>query len=195
REQDKGGSFRIGHVFAGFSNNFGQLVLFGLLYSVVTLAVFGLIGVIFVLIFVTGGTGSMNFTDPSSLAAMANISPILIILVVLVAMLITIPIMMAYYFSPALISVNHASILDAVKMSFRACLSNMLPFLLYGLACLGILFVVVAVIGGIAALLGMMLKEAGIIVGVIGMIIIFLTIIPIFIASTYAAYKDIFYTK
>ena len=80
-------------------------------------------------------------------------------------------------------------------MSFKACLSNMLPFFLYGLACLGLFVIVIAILGGISALLGMMLQEVGIIVGVIGMIIIIFTIMPVFIASIYAAYKDIFYTK
>ena len=92
-------------------------------------------------------------------------------------------------------SSNRVSIFDAVKMSFRACLGNMLPFFIYGLACLGILIVAVAVIGGIAVLLGMMLEEVGIIVGIIGMIIMIFAIIPVFIASTFAAYKDIFYTR
>ena len=41
KEQAEGGNYRIGHVFAGFSNNAGQLILFGLLYSIVTLAIFG----------------------------------------------------------------------------------------------------------------------------------------------------------
>ena len=195
KEQTEGGSIRIGHIFAGFSNNFGQLILFGLLYFVTILLVFGLIGVVFVLIFVAGGLGSMNFADPSSLAAFANMSPLIFLLIFLVAMLVTIPIMMAYYFGPALIAINQETIFDAIKMSFRACLSNMLPFLMYGLACVGGFIVVGVVVGGIIALLGMLLKKIGFIIGVILIIIMMLAIIPIFLASTYAAYKDIFYTK
>lgn len=191
KEQAEGGRYRTGHVFAGFSNNFGQLVLFGLIYLVVMLAVSGLIGIVFIFLAVAG-TGLMNFSDPS---ALANISPLLILLIVLVVMLITIPIMMAYYFGPALISINQATVFTAIKMSFRACLSNMLPFLLYGLACLGAFIVVGLLIGGVAALLGMLFSKAGIFIGITGMVIVMLAIMPVFIASTYVAYKDIFYIK
>ena len=119
----------------------------------------------------------------------------MILIVVLVVMFITIPIMMAYYFGPALISINQASVFTAIKMSFRACLSNMLPFLMYGLACLGAFIVVGVLIGGIAALFGMLFSKAGIFIGIIGMVIVMLAIMPVFIASTYVAYKDIFYIK
>ncbi len=195
KEQDQGGSIRIGHVFAGFSNNFGQLILFGLLYFVTILLVFGLIGVVFVLIFVAGGLGSMNFADPSTFASLASISPIVISLIVLISMFVTVPIMMAYYFGPALISINQATIFDAIKMSFRACLSNMLPFLLYGITCMGLFIVFALIIGGVFALSSMLLNKIGIIIGVIVMIIMMLAIMPIFFASTYAAYKDIFYSE
>jgi hypothetical protein len=195
KEQDEGTGLRIGHVFAGFKNNFGQLILFGLLYFVTILLVFGLIGVVVILLIVAGGLGSMDFSNPSSLAPLANISPSLIILIILGGMFITVPIMMAYYFGPALISVNKVSIFEAVKLSFKGCLSNMLPFLLYGLACFGVLIVVIAAIGGSAFLIGMLHKEAGMIAGFVFIMIMSFTIMPIFIASTYSAYKDIFYSK
>jgi len=195
KEQDEGGKLKIGHVFAGFSSNFGQLILFGLAYFVTILLVFGFIGVVFILIFVAGGLGSMNFADPSSIAALSNMSPLVFLILILVGMLITVPIMMAYYFGPALISVNQVTIFEAVKMSFKGCLRNMLPFFLYGLTCTVLFILIMGVFIGIAVLVGMLLEEAGMIVGAIGMMIIIFTITPIFIASTYAAYKDIFYAE
>jgi drug/metabolite transporter (DMT)-like permease len=43
RDQDRGEPFRVGHLFAGFSNNTGQLVMVGLLYLLGGLLVFILI--------------------------------------------------------------------------------------------------------------------------------------------------------
>ncbi|MCP3901021.1 MAG: DUF2189 domain-containing protein, partial [Desulfobacteraceae bacterium] len=195
KEQTEGGNFRMGHVFAGFSNNAGQLILFGLLYLIATLAIFGLMVIIGAAVFIFMSPGSMNFFDPAIISKLANISPLFFLLFVLVIMLITIPIMMAYYFGPALISINQASVFNAAKMSFKACLSNMFPFLLYGLACMGILILVGLIIGGITVLLGFLLDQIGIFVGIAGTIILMFAVTPVFFASTYVAYKDIFYIK
>lgn len=195
REQDQGNGIRIGHVFAGFSNNFGQLVLFGLLYFVTILLIFGFIGVVFVLIFVAGGLGHINITDLSAIAGLLGSSPMIPLLIILVAMFFAIPIMMAYYFGPALIAINRISIFDAIKMSFKACLSNMIPFLLYGLAALGVFIVFALVLGGIIGLFGFLLKTLGYIIGIVIAVLMAVLIMPIFLASTYAAYKDIFYSN
>jgi hypothetical protein len=195
KEQTEGGNYRIGAVFAGFSNNAGQLILFGLLYSVVTLAIFGLMAIVGVVVFIVMTSGSMNFSDPATFAAFSNMSPLILILIILSAMLITLPIMMAYYFGPALISINQASVFNAVKMSFRACLSNILPFLMYGLGCIGIFIAVALILGGFSALLGMLFDDIGLYIGFGGMFIVMFAITPVFFASTYVAYKDIFYIK
>jgi hypothetical protein len=195
KEQTEGGKYRIGHAFAGFSNNTGQLILFGLLYLIASLAIFGLMAIIGIVAFFAMKFGAMNFFDPAIFSSLANISPLVIILFILVVMLITLPIMMAYYFSPALISINQVSVFPAAKMSFRACLINILPFLLYSLAWLGVFIVIALIIGGIAFIVGMLFEKAGIFVGIIGMFIVMFATVPVFLSSTYVAYKDIFYIK
>jgi len=197
KEQAEGGKYRIGHIFAGISNNTGQLVLFGLLYIIVALAIFALMAIagVSVFAFYAMKSGTINLSDPAIFASLANISPLIMILFVLVVMLITIPIMMAYYFGPALISINQASVFYAAQMSFRACLINFFPFLLYGLACLGVFAGIAIVVGGVAFLVGMLFETMGIFVGIIGMFVVMFATMPIFLASTYVAYKDIFYIK
>ena len=51
----------------------------------------------------------------------------------LVAVLLSIPLVMAYWFAPTLVAVNGMRAWPAMKLSFRACLWNILPFLVYGI--------------------------------------------------------------
>ncbi|GEM_PF-257801 len=195
KDQHEGKRFRIGHLFAGFSSNFSQLFLFGLLYFIVSMAIFGVMIISFLFIMVISGAGLSDLNISANMAAFVNMSPMIMVLVILVIMLITIPLTMTYYFGPALIAINMASVFNAVKMSFRACLINMLPFLLYSVACLGVLTASILIIGGISALVAMVSKIAGVIVGGICMLLVVFAVTPVFFASIYVAYKDIFYIK
>jgi len=81
----------------------------------------------------------------------------------------TIPIAMASWFAPALVVFDNMQAWDAMKTSFSACLSNMLPFLLYGIIAL-----MLTVLAMIPFGLGLL---------VLG---------PVLIASVYTGYRDIF---
>jgi uncharacterized membrane protein len=81
----------------------------------------------------------------------------------------TIPVNMALWFAPALVLLRDQPASGALLQSFRACLKNLIPFLLYGF----ILFVL-ALLASIPAGLG------------------WLVLGPVVIGSTYAAYRDIF---
>jgi uncharacterized membrane protein len=73
------------------------------------------------------------------------------------------------WFAPALVFFNNMSPVEALKASFNACLKNTLPFLVYGLMVMVLLFFAALPVG-----LG------------------FLVLIPVLAGSIYVSYRDIF---
>jgi uncharacterized membrane protein len=88
---------------------------------------------------------------------------------ILVAFLFIIPVMMMVWFAPALIVINKMPLFKAMAMSFKACLVNMLPFLIYSIV-MGILFCIASIPLGLG----------------------FLVMIPVMYASIFTSYRDIF---
>lgn len=95
-----------------------------------------------------------------------------LLLAALVVTLLALPVVMAYWFSPALIAIDGMRAWPAMKLSFKGCLRNILPFLLYGVA--GLFLVI---LGSLPMFLGL------------------LVVLPVLTASIYAAYRDIFYNR
>ena len=87
----------------------------------------------------------------------------------LVAVGLSVPLMAAYWFAPALVVFRDVAPLEAMKASFFACLKNLLPFLVYGV----ILFVL-CLIAMIPIGLGMLIM------------------VPVMMGSIYASYVEIF---
>ncbi len=116
------------------------------------------------------GIGTLLTGDPlqAGVAALAALG-IGALFAVLLGLLLGIPLMMAFWFAPALVALRNAEPLAATKASFDACLRNMWPMLVYSL--LGLVFAIVA---SIPLGLG------------------WLVLAPVFAASIYASYKDIF---
>jgi uncharacterized membrane protein len=165
RAQDDGEEFTINHIFTGFSNNMGQLVLVGLIYfgAVFLLTIFmmaGLFGMI--------GMQSMASENPDMMMAMLLSPGFLIAL--LLGVLIMIPVMMAYMFAPALVALDDIKALSAMKLSFIGCLKNLLPLTVYGLLAIMLIFVGTLPLG-------------------LGLLIVF----PLLTASLYSAYRDIYF--
>lgn len=168
-EQRQGGSFELRHLFAGFSSNPGSLILVGVLYLVGMIGVFAVAGAI------VGGAafamagGIQGGATDGETAAMMLQGPVL--LAFLVAMALLLPLMMAYWFAPALVALENVRPLTALSLSFRACLKNIIPFFIYSL--IAMLLMIVAVIPLGLGLLVMM---------------------PVMMAAMYVSYRDIFYT-
>jgi uncharacterized membrane protein len=92
-----------------------------------------------------------------------------VLMAMLVGLLLAVPLLMAVTFAPALILFERVSVPQAMRLSFRACLRNMAPFLLWSmLACLLLL------LGGMLMLIGL------------------LVVMPALNYSIYVAYRDIF---
>ena len=164
--QHQGGEFTVNHLFAGFSNNTAQLIVLGLIYLLGMIAI--TIVALIMIFFMLGGLAFLEHLDSGNPEMiLQNIKGIMLIL--LVVLLIYLPLVMAYWFAPALIVLNDVSPVDALILSFKGCLANILPFTLYGIV--GLVLAVIAVIP-----LGL------------GMLILG----PMIIASVYIAYRDIF---
>lgn len=165
RAQDDGDDFTVGHLFAGFSNNAGQLVLVGVIYfgAMIVLTIV-MMGSFFGLV----GMQSMAYQDPEMMMSMMT-SPGFII-ALLLAPLLFIPVMMAYLFAPALVALNDLKAWEAMKLSFSGCWKNLLPLTVWGLIAM-----LLAIIGSIPFGLGLLI------------------VMPMLNASLYAAYQDIYY--
>ncbi len=170
--QNEGGDFEVGHLFSGFSAGLGQLILVGLLY-LVGFIVIGVLAAFLVgggMLAAFGGMEGMGQMNPEQVNPAMLGSAVLI--PVLIVMALSIPLVMAYWFAPALVALEGLSALSAMKMSFVGCLKNVLPFLIYGLIGLALF-----VLGSIPLMLGL------------------LVVIPMLTASIFVAYKDIYYAE
>ena len=170
REQDRGGELSVQHLFAGFNEKLGPLVIVALLY----LAGWFVVGCFTVaLAFATLGGGvlaALASGDPMEAGAvLLGTVGLTALMVLLVGLLFAVPLLMAFWFAPALVVLRGDEPVAAMQTSFRACLRNVPPFLIYGL--LGILFVILACIPFFLGLL---------------------VLIPVGLATLYTSYKDIF---
>ena len=91
------------------------------------------------------------------------------VLAVLVCLGLLIPLIMAYWFAPPLVIFHNINPVDAMKLSFSACMHNLLPFTVYSL------------ISTVLFLLALVPLGLGLLV-----------MIPTMTASLYASYQDIF---
>ena len=123
-----GGELEVGHLFAGFKEHTGNLIVLG------ALAIGGWVIVMLPMIAIVGARAifGMMRGDAAGVAAMGGS----MVLAWLVAMALSIPIYMALWFAPALVVLRGLAPVAAVKESFFGCLKNIVPFLIYGIVML-----------------------------------------------------------
>ncbi len=187
-EQDHGRAFSIEHLFAGFYHNFGELVIFSIVFVFALFIVMGVFAVAGVLLIAGAAGGISAFMNPQLLTGMPSM---ILVLFALVLVLLMVPLAMIYWFSPALIVLDDIPVFKAMKASFKACLFNVVPFLVYGLLFLIIAGVFLGALG--AAVL--LTAASPLVTGITGFFLacVFLLLIPpIAIASVYTSYRDIF---
>lgn len=154
-----GGELEVGHLFAGFRERTGALVLVGLLYLIGTIII--VLPMVLVL-----GMGVLG----GAMSGKAVGFGLGVMLAVLVALALAVPLLMAYWFAPALVALNGYDAIEAMKTSFLACLKNVAPFLIYG------------AIGLVLAILATLPLGFG-----------WFVLAPVGMASLYTSYRDIFY--
>ncbi len=174
RALERGEELQVGHLFAGFRDRLAPLVTVGGVYLVGTILVVG------VVLVAAGGSMlpavlSKSGTDVETLrAALRSMA-----LALAIGAAVYLPLIMLIWFAPLLVVFDGMAPLPAMKLSFAACLKNTLPFTVYGLAIMGLWFVLSlpAVIGPAGAVVVVALLVAS---------------IPVLVCSVYLSYKDIF---
>ena len=150
---ERGESLEIGHLFAGFKSNTGALIALG----AINLLVIILLSVIGSVLFLIGEADLA--ADFSSVVLSA----------VYVVLFLLIPVIMMFWFAPALISLGGVPLVESLKMSFLGCFKNTVPFLIFSIAML-----ISAIIASIPFFLG------------------WLVLMPIGMAAFYTAYRAIY---
>jgi uncharacterized membrane protein len=162
---DRGGDFELEHLFAGFSKRFVPLLVVGALFLL------GWIAILLVFMAFAGMSILSAFmagnTDIAATALMAASGAI--VLGTLVTLALSVPLMAAYWFAPALVMIHDMPPTRAMKESFFACFRNFVPFLVYG-----VIMLFFAIVAAIPFGLGMLVW------------------LPVAIGSTYAGYRSIF---
>ena len=159
RALDRGEPLSVSHLFAGFTGHLSPLLVVGALY------VAALFVIVVAVSLLTGG--ALAGVLKGGVHAGGAIGTIL--LAILAGALILVPLAMATWFAPALTTLHGIAPVEAMKLSFRGCLRNILAFLVYGVLCF-----LLAILASIPAGLG------------------WLVFLPVLAASVYASYKDIF---
>ena len=177
RALERGEELQVGHLFAGFRDRLAPLVTVGGVYLVGTILVVG------VVLVAAGGSMlpavlSKSGADVETLrAALRSMA-----LALAIGAAVYLPLIMLIWFAPLLVVFDGMAPLAAMKLSFAACLKNTLPFTVYGLAILGLWFVL-----SLPAVMG----PAGAVV----VVALLVASIPVLVCSIYASYKDVFVAR
>lgn len=151
----------IADLFAGFRHGAGELVMVGVFFAV---GVFGIAFLAFLL--VSGGVLGGAVTGKVAGFGFALGGVMLAGLLVLV---LSIPVIMATWYAPALVFFHDMKPLDAMKASFSAGAKNWLPMCIFGVFLVVALFFAMLPVG-----MGLLL------------------LLPVFSGAVYASYRDIF---
>jgi uncharacterized membrane protein len=131
--QARGEPFQVAHLFEGFKNRFGPLVLVGLLLMLGAIAAVMMGSLI-------SGIGLFAAVAMSVSGALA-LAPLTLLLFFLVILALLIPLQLAVWFAPALVVFHGISPAEAMKQSFVGSLKNIVPFFVYSIIVMGLAFV------------------------------------------------------
>jgi uncharacterized membrane protein len=160
RALERGNDLEIAHLFAGFRSHPGPLITIGgvyLLGNVITFGAFMMLG------------GERIIAAALERASNPDAPPPDIPAAPLLSVLLLVPLFMAVIFAPALAMFRGLPALEAMKTSFKACLENLLPVLLF------------AVVSAVLAMLAMLPYGLGTLVW-----------IPVYAGAVYRGYQALF---
>jgi uncharacterized membrane protein len=162
RAQEKGDELEIAHLFAAFKTHGTQLITVGGIYLTGMLIIAGIVGLV-------GGEDLIRAITSGHPNAATMSAPTISMVPIIIGMALLLPLLMAYWFAPALVVFGNLSPVEALKTSFAASLANVGAFTVYGIT-LFLLFIL--------ATLPIMLG--------------FLVMIPLAFISYYTAFVDVF---
>ena len=170
RALDRGGELTVAQLFSCFGDRAVPLIIVALLYLAGWFVIWLIAAAILVGVVGFGTVAGLLSGDPTQTGiAMLSALGLGSLIVVLLAVLLGFPLIMAYWFAPALVLFRGDEPLAAMRASFAAGMRNMPPFLVYG--AVGLAFAIAA---SIPFGLG------------------WFVLVPVYAASLYASYKDIF---
>lgn len=169
----RNGEADLGDLFIGLKQKTGPLLTLALLYflMVVAVVVVFLVGV-FIMV---GGASALSSGNPESMVQglLAGGGAMGILVLVLAFFGVMMLVAAAYWYAPGLVLYTDLAPGAALKESFRTCLSNFIPFLVYGI-------------------LALLVSLAGLLALVIGF---FVVSMPVLMASYYASFRDLYGRK
>lgn len=174
-----GERLQVGHLLQGFRHNAANLVtiggvsLIGNLAVMMVMAAIGGDAVSSLMKLMASGEPVTPGTAGHVQAAWTSIAQAL-----LVGLLLTLPLLMALWFSPLLVYFDDVKPLAALKLSLVACLKNTLPLLVYSLPPVAVMFVLAPVT--------MRLREIDLALWLMA---------PVLVPSIYVSYRDLFVSK
>ena len=171
----QGKPLRLGYLASGFLKNAARLVTIGgvsLVGQFLTLMAITLVGG--ETISSLSKTIAAGAATPEAIAAMQAAAPRMM-MALLAGFGVSLPLMMAVWFAPLLVFFDDVKPLPALALSLWACLKNILPLLIYGMA------VVVAVVILMPLSLATRQPDLGL-----------WLLAPILVPSIYISYKDLF---
>lgn len=164
KDMEQGKPLELTHLFISFKTNPAPLITIGGIYLIGQILIIGLVILI-------GGSAMTDMllygkrVDESELmSVMSNM-----LTSSLIALTLSIPLMMASWFSPLLVVFHNVPPIAAMQRSFFACLKNFIPFQLYGVTLI------------VLTILSLMPYGLGLVI-----------LIPTIFTSIYVSYKDIF---
>ena len=166
RDIERGAEFNIAHLFSGFTENLGQYILLGVIYLIAVGIILLLMGIlVFVMV---GGMNVVADLQSGDLDKLLQYSATILV-AALLALLLYLPLIMAFWFAPALVALGKVNALEAMKLSFAGCMANVMPYLVYGLV-----YLILSLLATIPLGLGWFI------------------LCPVTVASIYLSYRDIF---
>lgn len=164
KDMEQGKSLDMKHLFIAFRTNTVPLITIGGIYLIGQILIIGLVMLI----------GGSQMTDMMLYGKRVDESELMGVMSSfltssLIALTLSIPLMMASWFSPLLVVFENVPPIIAMQKSFFACLRNFIPFQLYGVTLI------------VLTIISVMPYGAGLVI-----------LIPTIFASIYVSYKDIF---
>jgi uncharacterized membrane protein len=164
KDMEQGKLIELKHLFISFRTNSAPLITIGGIYLIGQILIIGLVMLI----------GGSQMTDMLLYGKRVDESELMgvmssMLTSSLIVLTLSIPLMMASWFSPLLVVFHNVPPIVAMQRSFFACLKNFIPFQLYGVTLI------------VLTILGLMPYGLGLVI-----------LIPIIFTSIYVSYKDIF---
>jgi hypothetical protein len=174
RALENGESLEFAHLFAAFRQQAVPLVTVGGVYLVGTIIVVGI-----VLVIAGGSPLPAVLPKPGADIETLRAAARSMALAFAVGAAVYLPLLMLIWFAPLLVVFDGLAPVAAMRLSFAACVRNMLPFLVYS-AAIVMLWLVLSLPAALGAIGGLLV------------IALLVASIPVLICSIYASYQDIF---